>query len=91
MSNGVVEIPITGSVSIVRNRTLRGAINPATEKYKFFDPGGEKFVVDPSKKDIFCTAKKRSSASNVNNKQNKIFDPGGQHFAIYLQALLPGT
>ena len=57
MSNGVTEIPITGSGSVLRNRILRGAINPTHEMYKLFDPGGEDSPKNEasSKKDMFCT------------------------------------
>ena len=67
--NGMIEIPITESGSIVRNRMLREAINPAPEAYKLFNPGGQGLAYDvslacrstilpfaTSKKDI-CTAK----------------------------------
>ena len=55
MLNGVAEIPITGSGSVVRNRMLRGAINSALEVYKLFDSSGENSPPNeaPSKRTYF--------------------------------------
>ena len=68
---------------------LRGAINPAPEAYKRFDPGGQGLAYDvslaywstilpftTSKGDI-STANMRSCMSCAPDGQYKTFDPGG--------------
>ena len=87
--NWVIEIPIAGSSPVVRNRMLRGAMNPAPEAYKLFYPGGQGHAYDvslvcestilhftTSKEDI-CTTKMRSCVSCTLDEQRRVLDPGG--------------
>ena len=48
MLNGMIEIPIAGSGSVVRNRMLCGVNNPAPEAYKHFNPGGQGLAYEVS-------------------------------------------
>ena len=88
MSNGLTEIPISESSSVM-NRMLRGAMNPAPEVCKLFDPGGQGLAYEVSlacgrtvlhftatNEDI-SAAKTRSCVRDATGQQRRGFDPGG--------------
>ena len=82
MSNGVTKIPVSGSGSVMKNRMLRGAMNPTTpEVCKLFDPGGQGHAYEVlsacGSTVLHSTAKTRSCVIYATCQESKVYDSGG--------------
>ena len=81
MSNGLTKIPVSGSGSVMKNRMLRGAMNPTPEVCELFDPGGQGHAYEVSSACgstvLHSTAKTRSCVSYATGQESKVYDPGG--------------
>ena len=83
MSNRVTKIPVSGSGSVMKNRMLRGAMNPTPEACKLFDPGGQGHAYEGSlacgSSVLHSTAKTRSCVSYATGQEVGYTIPEGLH------------
>ena len=60
---------------------LRGAMNPAPEVRKLFNPDGQGLAYEVSSASgstvLHITAKTTSCVSHANGQESKVYDPGG--------------
>ena len=77
----MTNVPVSGSGSVMKNRMLRGAMNPAPGVCKLFDPGGQGHAYEVSSASgstvLHISAKTRSCVSHAIGQERKVYDPGG--------------
>ena len=77
----MTNIPVSGSGSVMKNRMLRGAMNPTPGVCKLFDPGGQGHAYEVSSASgstvLHISAKTRSCVSYAIGQERKVYDPGG--------------
>ena len=77
----MTKIPVSGSGSVMKNRMLRGAMNPTPGVCKLFDPGGQGHAYEVSSASgstiLNISAKTRSCVTHAIGQERKVYDPGG--------------